>query len=86
MEATKKKSEPGKSVHAKATNTGIDPETGAKRLNIDWDSAADLDEEEGDDEAEVPSAVGYSALYLLTSFPVIIGISVVLILFYNFLQ
>ncbi|KAF0921520.1 hypothetical protein E2562_009261 [Oryza meyeriana var. granulata] len=87
MEAPKKKSKPGKSVYAKATDTGIDPETAAKRLNIDWDSAADLDdEEEGDDEAEVPSAVGYSALYLLTAFPVIIGISVVLILFYNSLQ
>ncbi|KAL5228010.1 hypothetical protein ABZP36_016275 [Zizania latifolia] len=58
MEAPKKKSKPGKSVYAKATDTGIDPETAAKRLNIDWDSAADLDdEEEGDDEAEVPSAV-----------------------------
>jgi hypothetical protein len=29
---------------------------------------------------------GYGALYLLTAFPVIIGISVVLILFYNSLQ
>ncbi|XP_006644843.2 protein CHLOROPLAST ENHANCING STRESS TOLERANCE, chloroplastic [Oryza brachyantha] len=87
IEAPKKKSKPGKSVYAKATDTGIDPEAAAKRLNIDWDSAADLDdEEEGDDEAEVPSAVGYSALYLLTAFPVIIGISVVLILFYNSLQ
>uniref|UniRef100_A0A0E0FUF7 Uncharacterized protein n=1 Tax=Oryza nivara TaxID=4536 RepID=A0A0E0FUF7_ORYNI len=87
MEAPKKKSKPGKSVYAKATDTGIDPETAAKRLNIDWDSAADLDdEEEEDDETEVPSAVGYSALYLLTAFPVIIGISVVLILFYNSLQ
>ncbi|MBA0633907.1 hypothetical protein Godav_028985 [Gossypium davidsonii] len=29
---------------------------------------------------------GYGALYLVTAFPVIIGISVVLILFYNSLQ
>ncbi|KAG8078201.1 hypothetical protein GUJ93_ZPchr0007g3149 [Zizania palustris] len=87
VEAPKKKSKPGKSIYAKATDTGIDPVKAAKRLNIDWDSAADLDDEEdGDDEAEVPSAVGYSALYLLTAFPVIIGISVVLILFYNSLQ
>ncbi|CAO2194964.1 unnamed protein product [Urochloa humidicola] len=87
VEAPKGKSKPGKSVYAKATDTGIDPETAAKRLNLDWDSAADIDgEEEEDDETEVPSAVGYGALYLLTAFPVIIGISVVLILFYNSLQ
>lgn len=87
IEAPKKKSKPGKSVYAKATDTGIDPETAAKRLNLDWDSAADIDgEEEDDDETEVPPAVGYGALYLLTAFPVIIGISVVLILFYNSLQ
>jgi len=87
VEAPKGKNKPGKSVYAKATDTGIDPETAAKRLNLDWDSAADIDgEEEDDDETEVPSAVGYGALYLLTAFPVIIGISVVLILFYNSLQ
>ncbi|XP_062207135.1 protein CHLOROPLAST ENHANCING STRESS TOLERANCE, chloroplastic-like [Phragmites australis] len=87
IEAPKNKSKPEKSVYAKATDTGIDPETAARRLNIDWDSAADIDgEEEEEDESEVPSAVGYGALYLLTAFPVIIGISVVLILFYNSLQ
>jgi len=86
VEAPKGKNKPGKSVYAKATDTGIDPETAAKRLNLDWDSAADIDGEEDDDETEVPSAVGYGALYLLTAFPVIIGISVVLILFYNSLQ
>lgn len=58
IEAPKKKSKPGKSVYAKATDTGIDPETAAKRLNLDWDSAADIDgEEEEDDETEVPPAV-----------------------------
>ncbi|CAO1946276.1 unnamed protein product [Urochloa humidicola] len=87
VEVPKGKSKPGKSVYAKATDTGIDPVTAAKRLNLDWDSAADIDgEEEDGDETEVPSAVGYGALYLLTAFPVIIGISVVLILFYNSLQ
>ncbi|CAO2197286.1 unnamed protein product [Urochloa humidicola] len=88
VEAPKGKSKPGKSVYAKATDTGIDPETAAKRFNLDWDSAADIDgeEDDDDDETEVPSAVGYGALYLLTAFPVIIGISVVLILFYNSLQ
>ncbi|KAF8751351.1 hypothetical protein HU200_012234 [Digitaria exilis] len=85
VEAPKGKSKLGKSVYAKATDTGIDPEAAAKRLNLDWDSAADIDGEE-EEETEVPSAVGYGALYLLTAFPVIIGISVVLILFYNSLQ
>lgn len=87
IESQKGKGFFGRSVYAKATDTGIDPVAAAKRLNIDWDSAADIDEaEDEDDEDEVPSAVGYGALYLLTAFPVIIGISVVLILFYNSLQ
>ncbi|TVU34818.1 hypothetical protein EJB05_16670, partial [Eragrostis curvula] len=77
VEAPKGKGKPGKSIYAKATDTGIDPEIAAKRLNIDWDSAADIDgEEDEEEETEVPSAVGYGALYLLTAFPVIIGISV----------
>lgn len=84
VEATKKG--PRKSLYAKATDTGIDPEVAAKRLNIDWDSAAEIEEADNKDENEVPSAVGYGALYLVTAFPVIIGISVVLILFYNSLQ
>ncbi|KAF7024194.1 hypothetical protein CFC21_036571 [Triticum aestivum] len=87
IESQKGKGFFGRSVYAKATDTGIDPVAAAKRLNIDWDSAADIDEgEDEDEEDEVPSAVGYGALYLLTAFPVIIGISVVLILFYNSLQ
>ena len=48
----------GRSSYAKATDTGIDPVAAAKRLNIDFDSAADIDEREDDDEEdEVPSAV-----------------------------
>ncbi|KQK10165.1 protein CHLOROPLAST ENHANCING STRESS TOLERANCE, chloroplastic [Brachypodium distachyon] len=87
IEAPKSKGMFGKSIYAKATDTGIDPVAAAKRLNIDWDSAADIDDEaDDDDEAEVPSVVGYGALYLLSAFPVIIGVSVVLILFYNSLQ
>lgn len=35
----------------------MDPKVAAKRLNIDWDSAADIDEFDVNDEAEVPSAV-----------------------------
>ncbi|KAI3455760.1 hypothetical protein Pfo_012423 [Paulownia fortunei] len=84
VEAPKQK-QPGKSLYAKFTDTGIDPQEAAKRLNIDWDSAAEIEDAETD-EVEVPPAVGYGALYLVTAFPVIIGISVVLILFYNSLQ
>lgn len=56
VEAPKKKSKPSKSLYAKATDTGIDPETAAKRLNMDWDTAADIDDED-EDESEVPPAV-----------------------------
>ncbi|GFZ06042.1 death domain associated protein [Actinidia rufa] len=84
VEVPKKKR--GKSLYAKATDTGINPEVAAKRLNIDWDTAANIEDSDVTDDAEVPSAVGYGALYLVTAFPVIIGISVVLILFYNSLQ
>ncbi|GFQ00815.1 hypothetical protein PHJA_002225400 [Phtheirospermum japonicum] len=84
VEAPKQK-KPGKSLYAKFTDTGIDPKEAAKRLNLDWDSAAEIGDAEADD-VEVPSALGYGALYLVTAFPVIIGISVVLILFYNSLQ
>ncbi|KAK4754331.1 hypothetical protein SAY87_002435 [Trapa incisa] len=84
VEAPKKK--PSKSLYAKATDTGVDLNMAAKRLNIDWDSAADIDDSDVNDETEVPPAVGYGALYLVTAFPIIIGISVVLILFYNSLQ
>ncbi|GAV75048.1 hypothetical protein CFOL_v3_18528 [Cephalotus follicularis] len=86
LEAEAKKTKPRKSLYAKATDTGIDPQLAAKRLNIDWDSAAEIDDADTNDETEVPSVVGYGALYLVTAFPVIIGISVVLILFYNSLQ
>lgn len=86
LEEAVPKKKPGKSLYAKATDTGINPEVAAKRLNIDWDSAAEIEEDDNSDETEVPAAVGYGALYLVTAFPVIIGISVVLILFYNSLQ
>ncbi|GER46195.1 hypothetical protin [Striga asiatica] len=84
VEATKKK-QPGKSLYAKVTDTGVDPQEAAKRLNIDWDSAAEIGEAETVDDVEVPSAVvnpysgykliitlqlqGYGALYLVTAFP-----------------
>lgn len=83
VEAAKKK--PGKSLYAKVTNTGVDVKEASKRLNIDWDSAAEFENAETDD-LEVPPAVGFGVLYLVSAFPIIIGISVVLILFYNSLQ
>ncbi|KAF7151882.1 hypothetical protein RHSIM_Rhsim02G0171500 [Rhododendron simsii] len=86
VEVTKKKKKPGKSPYAKTTDTGVEPEVAAKRLNIDWDSAADIKETDVSDNPELPSILGFGALYLVTAFPVIIGISVVLILFYNSLQ
>lgn len=74
------------SLYAKVTDTGVDPAEAAKRLNLDWDSAADIEEEDDEDEVEVPPVLGYGALYLVTALPVLIGVSVVLILFYNSLQ
>ncbi|CAF1919098.1 unnamed protein product [Brassica napus] len=68
----------------KSTDTGIDPKEAAKRLNVDCDSAAAI--EEADETGVASKAMGYGALYLVSSFPVIIGISVVFILFYNSLQ
>ncbi|EEF28389.1 conserved hypothetical protein [Ricinus communis] len=70
VEATK--TAPKKSLYAKATDTGIDPREAAKRLKIDWDSAAEIEDVDSSDETEVPPAVGYGALYLVTAFPVII--------------
>ncbi|XP_057970909.1 ycf3-interacting protein 1, chloroplastic isoform X2 [Malania oleifera] len=83
VEAPKKKR--SRSLYAKATDTGVDPQVAAKRLNIDWDSAAEIDDDVSD-EPEVPAAVGYGVLYLVTAFPIVIGIAVVLILFYNSLR
>lgn len=85
LEVELPKKKPGKSLYAKVTDIGVNVAEASKRLNIDWDSAAEFENAETDD-LEVPPAVGYGALYLVTAFPVIIGISVVLILFYNSLQ
>lgn len=84
VEATKQNK--SRSLYAKATDTGIDPKEAAKRLKIDWDSAAEIEEAADSDEPDIPPALGYGALYLVSAFPIIIGISVVLILFYNSLQ
>ncbi|CAA7014868.1 unnamed protein product [Microthlaspi erraticum] len=87
LEVEVSKKQRGKSMYAKSTDTGIDPKEAAKRLNVEWDSAAAIEEADVDDDTGVATkAMGYGALYLVSSFPVIIGISVVLILFYNSLQ
>ena len=56
MEIKKTKSKT-KSPYAKATDTGVDPKVAAKRLNIDWDTAAEMEEEDDAEESEVPSAL-----------------------------
>lgn len=56
------KERPKKSLYAKATDTGIDPKEAAKRLKIDWDSAADIEDVENSDDADVPPAVVCSSL------------------------
>ncbi|KAL0693022.1 hypothetical protein Bca4012_060202 [Brassica carinata] len=88
LEVEVSKKQRGKSLYAKSTDTGIDPKEAAKRLNVEWDSAAAIEEADVDDDdtGVASKAMGYGALYLVSSFPVIIGISVVLILFYNSLQ
>ncbi|CAN6545705.1 unnamed protein product [Malus baccata var. baccata] len=86
VQITPAKKKPGKSLYARVTDTGIDLQEAAKRLKIDWDTAAEIDDGDLKDENEVPSVLGYGALYLVTAFPIIIGVSVVLILFYNSLQ
>ncbi|KAA8537156.1 hypothetical protein F0562_029618 [Nyssa sinensis] len=73
LEVEAPKPKPRKSLYAKATDTGVDPQVAAKRLNIDWDSAAEIENADVNDDTEVPPAVGYGALYLVTAFPVIIG-------------
>ncbi|KAM1571032.1 hypothetical protein ACFX10_035965 [Malus domestica] len=76
VQITPAKKKPGKSLYARVTDTGIDLQEAAKRLKIDWDTAAEIDDGDLKDENEVPSVLGYGALYLVTAFPVIIGVSV----------
>ena len=52
VEATKTK--PSKSLYAKATDTGINLKEAAKRLKIDWDSAAEIEDAGMNDETDVP--------------------------------
>lgn len=40
-------------MYAKSTDTGIDPKEAAKRLNVEWDSAAAIEEADVDDDTGV---------------------------------
>ena len=46
-----------KSLYAKVTDIGVDPKVAAKRLNIDWDSAAEIEDTFVSDNTEVPPVV-----------------------------
>lgn len=46
-------------------DTGIDPELAAKRLNVDWDSAAEIGDADDTDETGVPPVV---VCFLVTVF------------------
>lgn len=72
MEAPKKKS--SKSLYARVTDTGIDPELAAKKLNVDWDSAAEIGDADDSDEAEVPAAV---VCFLVIVLSIVIRIPVI---------
>ncbi|PRQ30197.1 hypothetical protein RchiOBHm_Chr5g0021951 [Rosa chinensis] len=51
------KRKPGKSLYARVTDTGIDLKEAAKRLNIDWNTAAEIDDADVKDESDVHSVV-----------------------------
>ncbi|CAK7335963.1 unnamed protein product [Dovyalis caffra] len=57
LEVEAPKAKPSKSLYAKATDTGIDPKEAAKRLKVDWDSAAEIEDADMNDETEVPPAM-----------------------------
>lgn len=52
-------------MYAKFTDTGINPVEAAKRLNMDWDSAAEIEDAEIDDVEVPPAVVGFLFLYIL---------------------
>ena len=54
VELESKKKKPSKSLYARATDTGVDPREAAKRMKIDWDTAAEIDDADSKDETEVP--------------------------------
>lgn len=54
VQITPAKKKPGKSLYARVTDTGIDLQEAAKRLKIDWDTAAEIDDGDLKDETDVP--------------------------------
>ncbi|KAH0721541.1 hypothetical protein KY289_006875 [Solanum tuberosum] len=54
LEVEASKQNKSRSLYAKATDTGIDPKEAAKRLKIDWDSAAEIEEAADSDEPDIP--------------------------------
>lgn len=75
------------SPYARVTETGVDPRVAAKRSTVDWDAAADImPGQEDKDAVNVPPALGFGVLYIVTAIPIFIGISVVAILFFNSLR
>ncbi|XP_055809055.1 ycf3-interacting protein 1, chloroplastic isoform X2 [Solanum dulcamara] len=58
LEVEVSKQNKSRSLYAKATDTGIDPKEAAKRLKIDWDSAAEIEVAADSDEPDVPPALG----------------------------
>lgn len=55
-------------MYAKSTDTGIDPKEAAKRLNIEWDSAAAIEEADVDDEQGVVTKVAVCSPTSLSAF------------------
>ncbi|KAJ8765999.1 hypothetical protein K2173_020515 [Erythroxylum novogranatense] len=53
-----------KSLYAKATDTGINPQEAAKRVTMDWDSAADIEEADVNNDTEVPPVVVSMPLFI----------------------
>lgn len=81
------KKNPMQSPYARETKTGVDPKVAAQRAKVDWDAATEIStDDEKDMDNSLPPAVGFSVLYLITGLPVIIGVTVVLVLFLNSLQ
>eukprot|EP00250_Pteridium_aquilinum_P031187 c43210_g1_i1 orf=145-924(+) len=77
-------SDPTQSPYARSTDTGIDPKIVAQKIKkVDFDSAAEIQPGEESEDANVPPVVGFSLLYLVSVIPILIGIGVVAILYFN---
>ncbi|KAH7426843.1 hypothetical protein KP509_10G019700 [Ceratopteris richardii] len=76
-------SDPSQSPYARTTDTGVDPKIAAKRMKIDFDAAAEIEPGQDSEDSNVPPVVGFSVLYLVSAVPILIGITVVAILYIN---